>query len=497
MSIVYLGSASHAASLPEPDDAPSPPLPPNVADPAETPQEPGRPRSCDTGADRSNRQEETPLEGLTTAQLMGRRAARTWLAPGLLARHESAVILGPSKSLKTSLAIDLCGALASGGKFLGQFAVEQPFRVGYVGGEETEHAAPDLAHRWSAAADVDLANLDRLIWGLNIAELGDPAQLRRLTAWIERYQLEAVVIDQAELSNVSPRAQARQLRDISRCCLEAGATPIFCCPTRSEPPPRALSAADLAAAPGNAVARQWLLVNRRQPFEPGSGRHQLWLTLGGGAGQSGLWGVDIDEGQAGSHAARKWQVQLRDVAAIEEETARLAAKSRIEHLRWRLRGVMSQIAPAQSTKLKIREQSGMSGAKFGLAWQQLVDAGEIRVVADNDPHKRSRQPRYRLVDLAERTVSGSDPRDETFVTMTSAELAQQADPASPTGAAQRPDSRLAGPGQALPTALHRHPQRSPGPLFCESPHEKKSLTSPVRALRKARKRREKARRRKR
>ncbi|WP_040352900.1 AAA family ATPase [Blastopirellula marina] len=475
----------------EPSFQPTNPTPSNDATSPESDVAEKRPdrrdhlRLADSDSEEERRSgpEEEPLEGLTTTQLLARKKPRAWLLPGMLARHEAAVILGPRKSMKTSLAVDLCGALASGGKFLGQFAAERAFRVGFVGGEGAEPVVTDLAPRWSAAAGVDLSTLDRLVWGLNMAEPGDPVNVRRLTAWIERHQLEVVLIDAADFSTATPRAQTRQLRELVRCCLEAGATPILCCPTRKESPPRALTAADLASAACTAVARQWLLVNRRQAFEPGSGRHQLWLTLGGGAGQSSLWGVDIDEGAAG----RKWEVQLRDVPAIAEETAQLAAKAQADHLRWKLRGVMSQIDPAQATKLKIREQSGMSGAKFGLTWQRLVDAGEIRLASSSDPSMRQWEPRYRLVDLAELSdddAADFDPLDEIFPTFTTAELLAYAEKTAPPSPFQQADqpSRPASEAEKISRA---------------SPLEKKSPPSPLHAARKSRKRRAKVRKRRR
>lgn len=345
------------------------------------------------------------LEGVTTAQLLAREAPPAWLLPGMLRQGQPGVILGPIRCLKTSLAVDLCGALASGGKFLGRFAVERAFRVGFVGGEAARGVAVDLARRWSAAAEVDLAKLDRLVWGLNLADADDPDGLRRLAEWIARYELEVVLIDPDDLALLTPRAQARWLADLVRCCLAAGATPIVCCELRKEGKPRPLEAADLAAAPCRAIARQWLLVSRREAFEPGSGEHQLWLTLGGGSGQSGQWGVDIDEGDTDEPTGGKWEATVRDPLTVALLEAQLEAELQGVRLRQRLRGVMRQIDPAQATKLKIRQQSGMSGAKFGATWNQLVADGEIAPAAIG-PGAAAREPRYRLVEAAEKKLPG-------------------------------------------------------------------------------------------
>lgn len=342
-----------------------------------------------------------PLESFTTAELLAHRAPPQWLLPGLLYRGQPTVIVGPSRCQKTSLAIDLCGALAGGGTFLGQFAVPQPVRVGFVGGAGARDAVTEQARRWSATAEVDLPALDRLVWAFNLTDLRDPANLSRLREWIALQQLEAVLIDAADLGTLSRRGETEQLQTLVNCCLDAGAMPILCCQTRHELPPRAMTAADLATAPCSAIARQWLLVNRREEYRPGSGSHRLWLTVGGNCGHSGEWGVDIQEELADDQSAGRWQATVRDAASIETEMALAAAAAQSARLRQKLRIVLTQIDPHDATKLKIRERSGMSGARFGFAWDELMRRGEIALTTPPDYRTPHREPRYRLLEPGE------------------------------------------------------------------------------------------------
>ena len=71
-------------------------------------------------------------------------------------------------------------------------------------------------------------------------------------------------------------------------------------------------------------ARQWILLNRRAPFVPDSGRHELRLNVGGSAGHSGSWDVTINEGRLKSDfSGRIWEVQVDDFEKRSHERQKL------------------------------------------------------------------------------------------------------------------------------------------------------------------------------
>ncbi|MCC9605182.1 AAA family ATPase [Blastopirellula sp. JC732] len=352
---------------------------------------------------------------LTTEELFAEQKPREWLLSNFLTRNEPAVIVGPSKTLKSSLAVDLCAALASGGKFLGQFAAEKPVRVGFAGSSQQQQTLTDLTQRWGEARKSAPAT-ENLMWLLTTDDPADPETLGKLRDWITKHELEVVVIDAIRLSSTGKRKQAEALQTLAQCCLDNGATPILCVQTRKEMKPGKLDAAILA---GNLdFAQQWLLVNRRQVYAPGSGEHRLWLTLGGYAGQGGEWGVDVDEGRLtgvgqavpaemktdASRAAgtacpttptgRRWNTIVHEAEALQDEAERLKDAALDQRMRSRIRLAMTDLGEAHATKLRVRENCGMNGTKFVRAWDRMVAAGEIEKIVNE---KQFYYPRYRLI----------------------------------------------------------------------------------------------------
>ena len=116
-------------------------------------------------------------------------------------------------------------------------------------------------------------------------------------------ELEVVVIDPAYLCLPGADAgnlfvQGDLLRGMTKVCSDTGCTMILAHHTRktkTDPfsPPEL---EDIAWAGFQEFARQWLLVGRREAYVPGSGEHRLWLSVGGSAGHTASWALDISEG---------------------------------------------------------------------------------------------------------------------------------------------------------------------------------------------------------
>jgi replicative DNA helicase len=108
---------------------------------------------------------------------------------------------------------------------------------------------------------------------------------------------------------------------LGEACLDVGATPVLVHHTtkgsaRQTNRATPLDLDDLAFAGIGEYARQWLLLARLVPYEPGTGDHHLQLSVGGSAGHSGSWAVHVQEGVLdGDFQGRRWQVRVQPAAA--------------------------------------------------------------------------------------------------------------------------------------------------------------------------------------
>jgi len=243
-----------------------------------------------------------------------------WLVEQILVGNQPCLIGGPNKSLKTSVMLDLALSLCSGAPFLNKFPVPEPVRVAVVSGENRIATVQETAHRICQEKDIYLDDCD-VFWQTDLPCLSSAEDRDQLQRGLEAAKVKVVFIDplylcllggQETISTSNLYEVGPLLLKATRACLDVGATPVFVHHATKTAVRKAdggpLELDDLAFAGIGEFARQWLLLNRRIPYQIGNGRHTLNMVVGGSFGHSNLWRVDVDERKAGTE--RQWRVMV-------------------------------------------------------------------------------------------------------------------------------------------------------------------------------------------
>lgn len=279
-----------------------------------------------------------PTEEYDAEQLATMVFQQHYLIDEVLVELQPAIAGGPSKSLKTGVvAAELAVCLAAGVPWLKRFNVPEPVRVGVISAESGMATLQETIDRIARSKGLELRNLKQ-----NLRVTPEPPNLcsdvgiNALLRWCKRRELRAVIVDPAylnfpELAAISANvfAVGQALRRFATIAIKAGITPIIIHHTIKALLNKyaALELQDLSGSGWCEFARQWILLNRRSEYIDGSGRHELHLRIGGSAGHSSLWHLNVEEGEFCMGAERVWRTNLTEARQARADAARAKDES--------------------------------------------------------------------------------------------------------------------------------------------------------------------------
>lgn len=329
---------------------------------------------------------------------------RDYHVPGILAAGPVPTMFsGAFKTLKTSIVLDLLVSLASGTSFLDHFGVPRPVRCGVMSGESGAFAIQGTIRRIVRSKGILMSGVgDMLRICTAVPSLSDAAHTDAIERFIAESEIKVLTIDPTYLAMRglgtddagSMFRMAAFLDPLARIGERTGCTPILVHhnsrgATRANPNEPA-ELADIAWSGFAEWAGQWILLARRERYNPDSnGEHALWLTAGGRDGHSTLVGVNVTEGRQDDPDGRRWEVEIEPAAEARRDTADSVQKNRDQERQLRqernldadkatIRQVLNNISG--DTKSGIRDRTSLNTSRFNAAFAALLNDQAIESV---------------------------------------------------------------------------------------------------------------------
>lgn len=331
---------------------------------------------------------------ISLPELLAKKIERTYLIEDMLVENEPMIIGGASKTLKTTVMLDMLVSLAMGDKFLGTFPVPVPRRVLVISGESGEATIkenlevllqsryPDWNRQTGEGLPSTAANL---YTSFILPKLDDALQVDDLIRELREKSIRVVALDPLyrslrcgdHASNVY--AMGEQLELISTKLLANGITVILAHHFRKQG--RTFSESpeleDLSMSGVAEFGRQFLLLKRRKQYEM-DGKHDIWFSYGGSAGHQGL---KVLQAYTGTRSVGiEWNATLLDVSQVEAEEARLVAE-REERDRQVAETAVLDLIPYDKPRAKkaIKEDLGMASRHkaFNQLMEPLIRDGRV------------------------------------------------------------------------------------------------------------------------
>jgi hypothetical protein len=373
-----------------------------------------------SAAPREQKRETVTFNRITCAELANGDYSLEFLVDDILVKGQPGLLAGPPKGCKTTALIDLAISLTTATRFLNRFDVSEPVRVAVMTGESGLATIQETARRVCESRGLRLEDNANLFWYADVPRFGDPEHIEAVRKLCVDDAVVVLLIDPAYLAMPGANAdnlmmQGELLRSMAKACAEIGVTLLLAHHTKKNtitPSGDPLELHDIAWAGFAEFARQWLLLNRRERYEEGTGEHHLWLSVGGSAGHSGLYGVDISEGTWSPTTPRWWDVTVqgggallnakrqehRDRRDVEKEQK---TSEKLDHDRTKVWAALGKF-DGPETSSAIAGAAGLSGGRTAAALGWLVAEG----FAEQAEVVRANRQKYSGYQLTSKGVEG-------------------------------------------------------------------------------------------
>lgn len=316
---------------------------------------------------------------LSGAELLSKVIVRDYLIDDFMVRNEPMIIGGASKSLKTSIALEMALSISTGTKFLGEFDVKGRQPVMFLSGESGEATLQDNLRMMAQAKGLNDWELRDLHIGFKLPKLDDPNCVEDLVTEMRDKGVGIMFIDPLyrslrvgdAASNVY--AMGAQLDLIAERIHAAGITVVLLHHFRKQgknygeqPELEDLSQSGVAE-----FGRQFLLLKRTAAYQ-WDGKHSLYFNYGGSAGHQGMRMLDVYTGTKKLGLA--WHTTLRTVddwKATQKEQKEVDKGDKMETLKARIFSII-EMHPGVKVS-EIREKAECNRAQL----KEILDALEF------------------------------------------------------------------------------------------------------------------------
>lgn len=326
----------------------------------------------------------------TLSKLLESDVREEWMIENMLVASQPCLIAGASKGMKTTFAIALAICLASG-RNLFNFKTVARRRVHIASAESGKATIKKTVLAIMDAFEIvdderrELVDGNWLSFDWFVPRVSDQAFLDYYQQCLKTSGAEVAIFDPLYLSienkQSSQEENGQQLNQLVKTILDANCLPIIVDHTKLSSENvkqyQPLQLSDLSGAGKSNFFRQWLLLGRRERFEPavdGVQNHRLWLTVGGSAGHAGQWALDIEETNE-SITDRSYQFDLQAFSEVVEQSKDSRLKERENRLQERQ---ASELARLERKAAELIERVYSGDRTLSLTQNDIQDRLAVR-----------------------------------------------------------------------------------------------------------------------